>query len=216
MGTIFTILTGTVLALAALFAYFIQRARYLRETEPDLELTWPNSVRVGQMSHTLKEFWSLHIDVEAENKSKNHAEDLRWEVEVTIFPERGRSYGLVTKYSDILRLHPPKLLAGRRCVIPVYIGWNYAQDLYDQLQSRPGSLEVVDAGFHATVTVNYFTKREFLMFVLCPWNRGREKYKRSIEGWWGFLIDQNVSPPYVSRPWEFPKESLHTQGLSTN
>ncbi len=37
---VFTITTGVVLGMAALLAYLVQRARYLRESAPDLEVSW--------------------------------------------------------------------------------------------------------------------------------------------------------------------------------
>lgn len=202
---------GIVLALAALLAYLIQRARYLKETEPDLELIWPENIRLSQMQHTLKNFWSLYIDLEVVNQSKNHADDLQWEAELDIFPQRGGSTCLRAKYIDTLRLHQKELLAGRRIMIPVYVGWNLYRGLYEQLQSWPGSLEVENAGFEASITLKYFTKRELLMWTLMPpWNCGRKQYKRKIKGSWGFIIDRNIEPPYIPKPWQFPEESLRT------
>ena len=68
--TIFSAATTGILALAAILAYLVQRARYLREIEPDLELKWPDGIRVTEMSTTLKESWAFYIDVEVENRSK--------------------------------------------------------------------------------------------------------------------------------------------------
>lgn len=84
--TTFGIITGIVLAVAATLAFLIQRARYLREIEPDLELSWPTNIRISQLSHSLKQFWAFYIDIEVENKSRNHAYNLIYEVELSIFP----------------------------------------------------------------------------------------------------------------------------------
>lgn len=200
---------GIVLATAALLAYLIQRARYLKENEPDLELIWPEKIRPNQMQPTLKNFWSLYIDLEVVNRSANHACDLRWEIKLDIFPRRGGSRFFGAKYTDTLRLHPKELLAGRRVVIPVYVGWNLYPGLYEQLQAWPDSIEVEDAGFQASITLKYFTRRELLMFApMPPWNWGRKQYKREVQGSWGFVTNQDTDPPYVSQPWRFPEESL--------
>ncbi|GAI38525.1 unnamed protein product, partial [marine sediment metagenome] len=48
-ANIFTAITTTILAIAAILAYLVQRARYLKEIEPDLDLEWPTSIRVGKL-----------------------------------------------------------------------------------------------------------------------------------------------------------------------
>ena len=59
-ASIISIITTTVLAVAAIFIFLVERARYLREIEPDVELKWPENIQVSQMSQSLKEFWAIY------------------------------------------------------------------------------------------------------------------------------------------------------------
>ncbi len=205
---IFSAVTTGILALAASLAYLVQRARYLREIEPDLKLKWPNRIRVIEMSTTLKEFWAFYIDIEVENVSRNHAEDLRYEVDLQIFPQRGKARFLREKIHDAVRIHPTDVLAGRKIIIPVYSGSNVARDLQEQLDSWDGSMNVGGTGFMTTVIISYSSKRELLLWFLIPWKLGRVKYTREISGSWGFQVDEKVIHPHISLPWQFPKKSL--------
>jgi len=204
------IVTATIIGLAAFLAFLIQRARYLREIEPDLEVEWLGNLRISQMSKTLDKPWSLYIDVQLENKSRNHAHDLRCKVELTVFPVRGRSQAIPSKFYQFPRLHEDELMAERTMVIPVYIGWNYALDLTKTVQSLPNHVIVENAGFHALVIIEYSTRRELILFLLVPWSFGRLKYRRktSRKGW-GFIVDNSLSPPFAERSWTFPEQSLH-------
>jgi len=205
-ANIFNLITTGILAVAAMLAYLVQRARYLREGEPDLELEWPDSIRVVEMSPTLKNFWALYIDIEVKNKSKNHAEDLRYEVELKIFPQRGKPSFLSEKINGILQMHPAEVLAGRKITIPVYHGSNVAINLQKQLNSWDGSMNVKEAGFMATVTISYFSKRELLLWFLGK--PGRIKYTRQISRNWGFQVDEKTKFPHITLPWQFPNKSL--------
>jgi hypothetical protein len=209
--TVFSILTGVILTLAAILTYLIQRARYLREIEPDLDLTWPTSVRVEQMAPTLKEFWSMYIDIKVVNKSDNHATDLRPVIHLDIFPSRGDGHVLSAELRELLRLHPEDLLARRETVVPVYVACNTlgGDELYRQIQSWGGAVEVEKAGFEAAITLEYSSHPDLALWVLLPpWNAGRKKYRRTVRGSWGFVVQDRADPPYVSRPWHFPEKSL--------
>jgi len=198
-----SITTTAILAVAAIFAFLIQRARYLREIEPDLELKWPENIRVSQMNQSLKEFWAIYIDVEVKNISKNHAENLVYEVDLVIFPRRGKASCIENQFVDRLRTSPPTLLAGRTVTVPVYIGWNLIPGLYEQLHSKNDSLDVRNAGFQTTVTISYSSRREAILWLLVPWKLGRVRYKRTVTGSWGFIFKEDVSPYYFSKRWQF-------------
>lgn len=208
---VFTITTGIVLASAALFAYLIQRARYLREFEPDLELTWPEVIQIIEMPHSLKEFWAVSIDLGVHNISNNPATGLRWQCELEIFPERGRASYIETTFSNYLPISPSEILPGREIVVPVYIGWNLAKGLYEKLHSWEEPIETEKAGFRVSITIEYYSRPEILMFIIWPFGLGRKKYQRDIEGWWGFthgVPTRSGKPRFVSLPWRFPEESL--------
>ena len=207
-ASIISIITTTVLAVAAIFVFLVERARYLREIEPDIELKWPENIQVSQMSQSLKEFWAIYINVEVKNISKNHAEDLDYQVELGIFPQRGKASYINTQFPNRVRTHPAAILAGRSVAVPVYIGWNLIPGLYERLQAETSPLNVTNAGFKASITFSYFSRRELILWLLVPWKLGRVKYKRTILGWWGFESNKDEAPYYFSKSWQFPKELL--------
>jgi hypothetical protein len=201
-----TMITTGILAIAAILAYLVQRARYLREIEPDLELKCSDRIRVEKMSRTLKEFWAFSIDVEIDNRSKNHAEGLQYKVDLQISPHRGEPPPVllgdkIPEYISSIPIHPDKVLARRRIVVPVYIGSNFAPDLQKRLNLWDGSLSVEEVGFEATITISYFSKRELILFfLLIP--RCKVKYTREIFMSWMVQIDEKNRSLYVSQPWE--------------
>jgi len=202
---LFNTIVGVVLAIAAIFAFLLQRARYLREIEPDLELTWAKRIRVEKMVSFLTEFWAYYIDVNVENKSKNHAQDMLFSVELWVFPERGKPTILQDKFPLIPRLFNPELMAGRASVIPIYVGLNYTRGLYDQLEAwcEPISFDV--SGFHTIINLEYYSNRELLLFFLIPWGFGRKKFKRRISLDYGFeAIKEGKKTLYVAKKWEHP------------
>jgi hypothetical protein len=197
---IFTAITTVIFALAAILTYLVQRARYLREIEPDLDFEWPTSIRVGALGSTLQESWRFYIDIEVENVSKNHAEDLRYEVSLNIFPNHAKSNHIRGNICDKLRLHPHDILAGRKDTIPVYASSNLATDLQKYLNSWDSPVNVTEVGFIAIVTMSYFSRRELLLWFL--FKRGRVRYTREISGMWRFLFNEKTKS-YVSTPWDF-------------
>jgi len=113
-ANILTAITTTILAIAAVLAYLIQRARYLREIEPDLDLEWPTSIRVGELGSTLQESWAFYIDIEVENVSKNHAEDLRYDLDLHIFPDRTKSTAIRGKFMNFIVFNGVGFLSGAK------------------------------------------------------------------------------------------------------
>ena len=198
--SIFSAIATSVLAIAAFLAYLVQRARYLREIEPDLDLEWPDSIRVGGLGNTLREPWSFYIDIKVENISKNHAENIRYNVNLNIFPNHVKSKIIRGKIYDKLRLHPEDILAGRKGTIPVYASSHLAGDLQKNIESCDSPVNVADVGFMAIVTVSYFSRRETLLWFL--FKLGRVKYAREISGMWRFLFNEKTKS-YVSTPWDF-------------
>ena len=201
---IYSLITTSILALAAILAYIVQRARYLREIEPDLELKWPDSIRVVRMSPDLKEGFAFYIDIKIENLSKNHAQDLKCEVDFKIFPHREKPQVISGKIRPPLLLLSPEILAERVTSIPIYIGTNIATELWDPLDSWNSKIDSRKAGFTAEININYFGKRELLLWFLVPWKFGRVKYTRSIFGAWWVEFDARSKPPHKTRYWEHP------------
>lgn len=212
---IFAIATGIILTIASVLTYFIQRSRYLKEIEPDLDLRWPEKIRIGNLSPRLKDFGHFYIDVYIANRSLNHAYNLSYIVDLTILPQRGKSQAFQSRHIEVVHYSPKELLAGRSAIVPVYIGINsvkYDMELknyfYDWLQSLPANLRIEDAGFMATITFEYFTKHDTALLFLNPFRGNRIKHYRSIEDRWGFHPDTAFSPPYTSKRWTFPDVDL--------
>jgi len=199
-ANIFTAITTTILAIAAVLAYLIQRARYLREIEPDLDLEWPTSIRVGELGSTLQESWAFYIDIEVENVSKNHVEDLRYDLDLHIFPDRTKSKAIRGKFIDLYRFQRPEILAGRKYTISVYASPGLSKGLQKHLDSWGSPINVADVGFIAVVTMSYFSKQELLLWFL--WKRGRVEYTRKIYGMWRFQFNEKAQS-YDSTPWYF-------------
>jgi len=197
-ANIFTAITTTILAIAAILAYLVQRARYLREIEPDLDLVWPASIRVGKLGPTLQESWRFYIDIKVENVSKNHAEDLIYDLELRIFPDRTKPETIRGKFVDLYRFQRHEILAGRTYTIDVYASPGLSKGLQKGLDSRSSPVNVAEAGFAAIVTMSYFSRREMLLWFL--WKRGRVKYTRQISGMWRFQFDEKTQS-YESTPW---------------
>ena len=179
---IFSIITTGILAIAAILAYLVQRARYLREIEPDLELKWPERIRVVRMGSELREGFSFYIDIELENRSRNHAYGLVYEVDLSIFPERGKPSFIEAKIHDLLKYHQSEILAERKDIIPIYIGTNIELNQWDRLIDWDKEIIINKAGFQANVSIKYFSKRELLLWLLIPWEFGRLKCIRTIFG----------------------------------
>jgi len=196
---IFTAITTGVLAIAAILAYLVQRARYLREIEPDLDLEWPNGIRVGQLGHTLREPWSFYIDIKVENVSKNHAEDVRCYLNLYIFPEHVKSE-IIRGKIRVPRFERHDILAGRESTMTVYVGSRIAEGLQKEINSWDGPVNVADAGFIAVVNVTYFSRQELLLWFL--FKRGRVEYNRKISEMWRFQFNKKTKS-YDSMLWYF-------------
>ena len=197
-ANIFTAITTTILAIAAILAYLVQRARYLREIEPDLDLEWPTSIKVGKLGSTLKEPWSFFIDIEVENISKNHAEDLRYDLNLYIFPDHTKSKSIRGKFLDLYRFQRHEILAGRKYPILVYASPGLSKGLQEKIDSWGSPINVEDVGFIAVVTMSYFSRQELLLWFLGK--RGRVEYTREISGMWRFKFNEKTKS-YDSTPW---------------
>lgn len=194
---IFTAITTVVFALAAILTYLVQRARYLREIEPDLDLGTA-SIKVGKLGPTLKESWSFFIDIEVENVSKNHAEDLRYDLELLIFPDRKKPETIRGKFVDLHRFQLHEILAGRTYPVLVYASPGLSKGLQEKIDSLGSPVNVAEAGFAAIVTMSYFSRRETLLWFL--WKRGRVEYTRQVSEMWRFKFNKRTKS-YESTPW---------------
>jgi hypothetical protein len=204
-ANIFNIITTGILAVAAILAYLVQRARYLREIEPDLDLIWPTAVRISNFGATLRDFWAFFIDLNVKNCSKNHAINIRYEVELWIFPDRSRPDVIDLRIRDWVPIHPTEILAGRNEVISVYCGSNYALDLGKQMERFEYVPRTEYLGFHATIKLSYYSRRELILCILLPpWSCGRVKYLRKISQRW--RLEKSGKGTFVAVPWKFPEE----------
>lgn len=207
----FSIVASIVLPIAAILAFLVQRARYLREIEPDLELHWPETIRIAEISSTYNDFWGFYIDLEIENLSQNHSYDIDYHVDLTIFLKRNKPAIIQTRCSSIIRPYNTCLLASRKMVIPVYCGSNNAEDLQKKLK-RYDQVFIKDSGIESTVTIKYTSQRELLLYTMLPfWDWGKKKYTRKITRYWGFRCQTNTGIPYSSANWQFPNEALERE-----
>ena len=206
------ITASIVVALGAILAFVVQRARYLREIEQDLEVTWNHEVFLiteEDTLETLKQEWGIATEVHIENRSnRNHAENLQLKVDLGIYPSRSSSPTIVATYPHPYHIRPSVLLVGRCVDLPIVFNAFSAPDLHETLRSSGEGLRVEDAGFWARITVEYCTKFEVLLLVISPWKRGRENYARSTTRFWGYAYDEPLKPPYSYRKWNFPLPSL--------
>jgi len=209
------ILIAVVVAGAAILAFLVQRARYLREIEPDLELISNEEVSVPD------EEWRMVTRLRMRNTStSNHAENINLEVEFGVYPSRKDAFvaSVYPEPYDCIRgssrpnvvTPPDKLLAGREVGLSVLF---YFPSCKSQ---QLASLNLEDAGFWARISVEYWSKPEFLLGLTCFWKLlnpsilrhprkwGREKYSRSVQRYWGFEPDPDPKEPYVYKPWMFP------------
>ena len=72
LTSIFTISTGLILAMGAVYAYFLQRARYLRDIEPDLRFM--NEFRVREQYGDSISTWISQIDPSGDWRSCDYYE----------------------------------------------------------------------------------------------------------------------------------------------
>jgi len=207
-AAVFTTITGIIVAHAAILAYLLQRARYLREIEPDVELTWTNRFEGIQFKQSLDNFWCFYIPVKVENKSKNHAKDLTFNVELLVFPRRERPNFVKPKYYPLN--FNRNLYARRTEEELVYIGLNFVPDLVDELQPWSSSLDIENAGFDVTIKLEYFSNRELLLFLVQPpWHFGIERYKRELRLRFYFdKISKKGKISYLPIIWSHPEENL--------
>jgi hypothetical protein len=205
---IISIITTGILVFAAILTYLIQRARYLREIEPDLELKWLNCFRNIRLGSTFNEMWSFYVDIEVENLSGNHARDLEYEVKLDIFPHMGKPQICRCQMYKGSVAHTQELLAKRKTIIPVYIGKNFVKK-YMYFENLTGA-KTLEAGFHATIIFSYFSKRELNLGCLVPWRFGKPKYYRKIFAQWYFDIDE-MTQSINAHWWEHPIYSKQAQ-----
>jgi hypothetical protein len=192
-----------IILVAAILIFLIQRARYLREIEPDLELAWANKITVDKMSQDVDKFWDYYIHVDVKNVSNNRANDMLFKVALKLFPERGRPRFLESKYPLIPGLHETQLRPQRTMQVPIYVGLNYTRGLSEEL-GKWGKPVTFDAcGFHAGIVLEYYSNRDFLLFILVPWSFGRIKYKREIYLEYAFeALQKDGKSTYVARKWD--------------
>lgn len=206
MTEVLSIITTSILAIAFLLTYMVQRARYLKEIEPDLVLkTSARKIRVNEIKGNLKQFWNLYIDIDVTNITKKHAEELKYRVDLTIHPDRKKAKIIKSTIPELVYEHPRNLLPERRILVPVYIGWNVAQDLYKKIKSSKDDFETEKVGMEADITICYKSEHELLLHFLLPiWYQGRARYERKVGISWYF--EENIHtdhiPPFIAVSWD--------------
>jgi len=195
--------TAIVILVAAVVLFVIQRARYLREIEPDLELTSADRIRVDTMSSTVDQSWAYYIYVNVKNVSKNRATDMLFKVVLWIFPERGGARFLEIKYPLFPGFHQTELRPERTMEVPVYVGPNYATGLKEELERWGRPVSHNRCGFYTRILLEYYSNRELLLLLLAPWSGGRIRYKREIDLRYAFEpLERDGRTQYVPRRWD--------------
>jgi len=208
-------ITLTVIAaIAAVLGYFIERARYFRDIEPDLELS-PHGLSLEEMHTTLQESWGFYIYIAVENKSDNPAYDLEYGVNLSIFPQRGRANVMISKHTDMVPgVHERTIRAHRKTVIPIWVGWNNIKnrEYFDQILPITVPAPIDQAGFEAHITIIYDApeKNGLTMLLLTPF-RFKKTYTREIRYGFGVIPNQSQPSQYDPYLWHFPNNSLESQ-----
>jgi len=191
----FTISTGIVLALAAAFAFLLQRARFLRDIEPDLRITDASKIIVlPGRDISDSDSVRLRIELEVQNASKNTAERLSSTQDATI--------GIQSSTSPLTVVHLPyfnksievqeRLLPGRSLPISVYIELS-ASRLEIESQWLEMETPLQDRIFRATVTIRYSSPKELALIFVKPL-RLKEDYERTFFVEWQWeAIDADLT-----------------------
>lgn len=200
------IISTSILAVAVVLTYLVQRARYLKEIEPDLVLTTNTGrIRVKEINETLKKSLILYIDIDVKNVTTKHVEQLKYNGRLTIWNERGKPYIITTSFKERVYQHQRNLLPNRNMLVPVYIGWNLIPGLLKKIKSSNGNFETEKIGMEAEITISYKSKGELLLYFLLPiWYRGRARYMRTVTIGWYFkkIIEPVGVPPFYAISWD--------------
>ena len=204
--TVLNIVTTSILAIAFILTYLVQRARYLKEIEPDLVLKPDiNRISVKKLERTLKQFWNLYIDIDVTNITTKHAEQLKYDVVLTIWPDRGKPDVIISSFQERIYQHERNVLPNRNMIVPIYVGWNLIPGLQKKIESSNDNLETEKVGMEAEITISYKSKSELLLyFLLPPWYCGRTRYQRKVEiGWYFKKWDKPVGPTiFYATDWD--------------
>ena len=209
---IFTISSGLVLALAAVLAYLVHRARYLRETDPDLQVTWTGKVtfpppagELHPLSEDLRKGWTFWIELRVENRSQTPGQRLRMEGQLVLDLDRSREKGLSGIFEENVwlpfTLHiMPEILPGRTEHCDVLFSSSFLKDPW-RLYNWPEPILTEKVGFWMQFDVEYYTPRELLMFFLWPLGLGRKKCRRRVSGGMKFVPQEGADQLYEAQPW---------------
>lgn len=156
LGLGVTISTGFVLAFFAILAYAVQRARYLRDIEPDLRVTYVN---VSSMPFGVVCVIENHSEV-------NRAENVAIAIDINLLKLRVRGRGsasrVLSKDNISIALDFDGSVSDLRPALD-------SSDLFE----REGALRLV---------MKYSTPSELLLFILNPWGLTRKRYRRKYSG----------------------------------
>ena len=185
------IFTAIILALAAIFAYLIQRARYIREIEPDLRLTRIVAIEEYNGVKNIQDPWFFNIDIEVENQSNNHACELTYNTLIQIHLFEG-DIVIGLPFPDYLAWDE-EILARRKITVPIHMELNkakFASELNEQPELALSDIE----RYFARIRVKYYTKSELVLFFIAPLRR-RLRYERDFYINWKFSTSTG-NPPY--------------------
>ena len=167
LTSIFTISTGLILAMGAVYAYFLQRARYLRDIEPDLRFM--NEFRVREQYGD-----SISIDFEVTNESSNTGEMVRVSAVVDEIDDDGSFTTLEPRLPIFADKHSRRLLPRRSMT-----------DHFVFLSSKKSG------AYRAKFDLTYVSPREWIVFLVKPWPPFRMKYWRTASLSWTLETAQN-------------------------
>ncbi|MDA0263499.1 MAG: hypothetical protein O3A93_05075 [Chloroflexi bacterium] len=160
---LFTVSSGLVLAFAAVFAYAVQRARYLRDIAPDLRLA-----EIPNFPALISDVPNWIVRYELQNVSADaNAED--------VYVRFNLRYGV--GHSADLEFGLGRLFAGSPLNFSTHFSSrNVMLAIHEVPHPMPsGAL---------TINVSYSTPRELVLFLLHPLGMGRKRYVLNFEVRW--------------------------------
>ena len=159
----FTVSTGVVIALAALLAYAVQRARYPKDIAPDVRFDMPPIVSSTTLAGTFDLQCDLVLYGEGGGADK-----------VTI---TGRvRFGNMTRWADTSG-STGEVATGQSVRIDLSFG---SQQMTEAFQTVEGD----DHDVEAIINLKAYTPMELVLLLIHPWGLARKMYNRKYSVAW--------------------------------
>jgi hypothetical protein len=185
-----TVVTGVILATGALLAFIVQRSRYLRDIEPDIEVEWQSTkfdTGSSDVAGTLGSFdtWYIAPHIILKNVSSEVAKNVQMNGRMK-FHHHDRQYEPQEASSD----------RNSRDTWCTFAGWLVSEVLpgrtvdpwcfLESIKAPAGreitraDIPIKGAWFIFEIDVFYFSRRELLTWIVWPFSTGRRKYRRLV------------------------------------